>query len=381
LDFENIHKIAKIFIWTSDEYNDMLQIISHLKEFDNSFTKEKVNILSLNNNDHQILDRVKEIKKYEVLDNFILEIRKVLTWDQKFDLLIKYYNENNNQIPSTTDKDINIHRLGKWYQYQKYNYSKKLKMMKHQKYYDIWTKFMTEYPEKFLNHDEKWISMLNKVKKFMIDNDNSPSRYSKYTEDNEDTEDTEDIDNLNLTEKEARLGSWLAAQKENYRRGIKIFTHPNIVKIWEDFNIEFKKYLLTHNETWHSRLNELKVYIDTNGKRPSTTSKDEKIKSLGIFILTQNKNYETRSQIMSNNEIYEIWKDFLKTYHDKLLDADEKWYYSFNLLKEFVEKESRKPNKRSTNQNEKQIGEWFQKHLLNKYKFIFQFHYFYQKYY
>jgi len=391
LDFENIHKIAKIFIWTSDEYNDMLQIISHLKEFDNSFTKEKVNILSLNNNDHQILDRVKEIKKYEVLDNFILEIRKVLTWDQKFDLLIKYFNENNNQIPSTTNKDINIHRLGKWYQYQKYNYSKKLKMMKHQKYYDIWTKFMTEYPEKFLNHDEKWISMLNKVKKFMIDNDNSPSRYSKDTEDNEDIEDTEDIDNLNSTEKEARLGSWLAAQKENYRRCIKIFTHPNIVKIWEDFNIEFKKYLLTHNETWHSRLNELKVYIDTNGKRPSTTSKDEKIKSLGIFISTQNKNYETRSQIMSNNEIYEIWKDFLKTYHDKLLDPDEKWYYSFNLLKEFVEKESRKPNKRSTNQNEKQIGEWFQKqstkyknnkmnsneiktdyeNLLNKYKSIF----------
>ena len=94
---------------------------------------------------------------------------------------------------------------------------------------------------------------------------------------------------------------------------------------------------------------------------------------------------------MSNNEIYEIWKDFLKTYHDKLLDADEKWYYSFNLLKEFVEKESRKPNKRSTNQNEKQIGEWFQKqstkyknnkmnsdkiktdyeNLLNKYKSIF----------
>jgi hypothetical protein len=88
-----------MFIW-QDEYEDMIEIISNLKEFDSSFMCNKVNILSINNNDYQILERTKHQNKYEILDNFMINLKKVLTWEQKFDLLLKFIDENKT-IPST----------------------------------------------------------------------------------------------------------------------------------------------------------------------------------------------------------------------------------------------------------------------------------------
>ena len=331
----NINKVSKIFLWT-DEYNEMVDTISHLKEFDNSFMLEKVKILSLNNNDFQILNRTQHEKKYETLDNFIINVKHVLTWEQKFDLLVQYIKEHGNP-PSLGSENSNIKKLAKWYQNQKASYEHKTKMMQYPKYTQIWQKFMTDYPQNFLNNEEKWLNKLNKVKKYVEDHNNAPSRYSKDPDEKE-------------------LGLWFAMQKENCRRNIKMFAHENIIAIWKKFIEDHKKHFMTNIEVWHDRFDELNNYINEHGKAP-VHKRNEK-QSLGLWVQTQNKNYKQKTQIMSNPEFYNIWSDFLYKNSELFMTNEELWYANLLKLTGFINEFHKLPDKRSLEKNERSLYDW-----------------------
>jgi len=360
LDNNNINKISKIFIWCDEYRDEITDIISHLKEFDNSFMIDKIKILSLNNNKHQIIDRKRFEKEYFYLDNIILNIKKAYTWIEKFEKL-KIYLLENNKIPSIgkkTDNNIELKQLATWFHDQKGNFRNKIKLMRHEKYYNIWTEFMNNNSVHFLNHTEKWINKLDKVKEFIKINDKLPSRYSKDENFESDDEDNEDYS-------ESKLGSWIATQKQNYIDNKKLMSNEEIKEIWNDFTNEYNKYFLVGNELWFKRLNDLKNYFNEYGKRPPAHSKDKNIESLSSFIFTQNKNYEKRTQIMANSQIYDEWTKFNEEYSDILMKEDEKWLYYLNQTKNFIIKNNRRPNKRSNDKNEKQIGEWIGKQLVN----------------
>jgi len=241
--------------------------------------------------------------------------------------------------------------------------------MKNKKYYDIWTQFLEKYSEYKQDNEKRWISILDKVKNFMDTNQDSPSRYAKDSN-NELSEDTTDIDTYYSIE--SNLGSWVANQKENYKKRIKMFScktvngnnvnnHDIIVQLWTQFNIEYKKYLLTNEENWYATLDNLKNYIIQNNKRPSEHSKDTKIRQLALFVATQNKNYKSKTQIMSDETIYNQWTLFMEEYMDKFKTLDEKWYDRIDDLDNFIETYKRRPNKHSTNVEEKSIAEWLVK--------------------
>ena len=343
-DINNINKISRIFLWL-EEYDEMVDFIKHLKEFDNTFLLNKINIFSLNDNENQILNRNYNSKKYELLDNFILNIKIVLSWEEKFENLIKYINKYGS-IPSISDNnnDNDYKYLAKWYQNQKFSYINKTKMMKHKKYYDIWTKFIQNYPKYFLNHTEKWINKLNDVKNFININKTSPSRYSK-------------------NEYEKDLGSWIASQKENCNKNKKMFSHENIIKIWNNFLLEFKKYILTNDEKWYDKFYNLEKYIEENGKLP--IHKQIEKDSLGLWIITQNKNYKKMSQIMEKKEIYELWADFLKKNYLLFLTKEDIWNNDLFLVKEFIDKNGNRPKKNSEDIEEKRLGNWLVHQIQN----------------
>ena len=334
-DSNNINKVSKIFLWT-DEYNEMVDTISHLKEFDNSFMLEKVKILALNNNDFQILNRIQHEKKYETLDNFIINVKHVLTWDQKFDLLIKYIKEHGIPPSANCDNPF-IKNLGVFWQKQNYAFKNKTKMMQYPKYTQIWQKFMTDYPQNFLNNEEKWLNKLNKVKKYVEDHNNAPSRYSK-----------------DPVEKE--LGLWFAMQKENCRRNIKMFMHENIITIWKNFIEEHKKHFMTNIEVWYDRFDELNNYIMENGKLP-VHKRNEK-QSLGLWIQTQNKNYKQKTQIMANSEFYDIWTDFLYKNSEFFMTNEELWYSNLLKLTSYINEFNKLPDKRSLEKDERSLYDW-----------------------
>lgn len=205
---------------------------------------------------------------------------------------------------------------------------------------------MEDYSNKFMNHHEKWISRLDEAKDFMKKYNRSPSRYSK-------------------DDYEAQLGSWVKSQKNNCKNSLKMFQYGNILSEWTNFTMDFKKYLLTNEETWYDNLNKLKNYIDTNKKRPPCHSKNKDIEFLSSFIMTQRKNYRAKTQIMAEKEIYDKWTKFENDYDFALKDADEKWFEKLDDLRNFLQTYKKRPNKRSSNQSEKILGEWLGKQTQN----------------
>jgi hypothetical protein len=86
-----------------------------------------------------------------------------------------------------------------------------------------------------------------------------------------------------------------------------------IYKQWTNFinDDKYKEYFLDNDIVWYNTLEKVKKYIDENKKRPSCMSKDKEIKTLGVWISTQQNNYKTKSYIMSSEEIYNQWTDFI----------------------------------------------------------------------
>ena len=82
---------------------------------------------------------------------------------------------------------------------------------------------------------------------------------------------------------------------------------------WTDFINEdkYKKFFLSNEAEWIDKLNDVKKYIDENGKRPSNKNKEEKIKQFGKWINNQIKNYKSKKYIMANDLIHDKWTDFI----------------------------------------------------------------------
>ncbi len=91
--------------------------------------------------------------------------------------------------------------------------------------------------------------------------------------------------------------------------------NDDIYKLWTDFinSDKYKQYYLSNEECWKVKLNEVEKYIDINNKRPSKRDKDEQIKTLGMWCSTQSHNYNIKKCIMSNEEIYKIWTEFINS--------------------------------------------------------------------
>jgi hypothetical protein len=166
--------------------------------------------------------------------------------------------------------------------------------------YDIirkkWEEFInfTKYKKYFMSNEEVWEYKLEEVKKYIDDNNKRPSIY--------------DRDN-NIK----KLGQWIHTQITNYLKKEQIMQNDIIKEKWEEFinSSKYNKYFISNEEGWYNTLEEIKKYIDENNKRPSSTDKDNNIKTLGIWISNQNKNYSKKKQIMKNDIIRINWEEFI----------------------------------------------------------------------
>ena len=90
-------------------------------------------------------------------------------------------------------------------------------------------------------------------------------------------------------------------------------TQDHIYKIWTEFLEDYKDYLLSNEELWITRLEEIKKYIDLNKKIPSYNDKNREIKSLGNWIIHQISNYKSKKNSMSDTNIYNTWIQFISS--------------------------------------------------------------------
>ena len=107
-------------------------------------------------------------------------------------------------------------------------------------------------------------------------------------------------------------------------------------------------------------LNQVKDYIDKNNRRPSSTDKNKNIKQLGQWVCHQQKNYQKKVHIMSNPTIYDQWTEFTTSdkYKEYFLLPEDQWTNSLNQVKDYIDKNNKRPSQHDKNKDIKQLGQW-----------------------
>ena len=123
-----------------------------------------------------------------------------------------------------------------------------------------------------------------------------------------------------------------------------------------------EKYILDIKEfrqyTFDERLEMVKKYIDENGKRPSTIDKNKDIQQLGRWISMQQKNYKKKEYNMKNDKIYCEWTQFINEYEEYFLTKEYIWFDTVNKVKEYIDKNKKKPYDSDKNKEIKQLSRW-----------------------
>jgi hypothetical protein len=161
--------------------------------------------------------------------------------------------------------------------------------MKNETIYNKWTELINDikYKEYFQSIDELWDESFKQLKLYINTNKKRPSGRNN------------------------ELAIWCSCQMTNYRQKKNSMKNKEKYNKWDDFinNIKYKKYFQSNDELWDESFKQLKLYIDTNEKRPSKHDKDNKI--LGNWVSAQQTNYNKKMKIMKNKIIYNKWEDFI----------------------------------------------------------------------
>jgi superfamily II DNA or RNA helicase len=342
-------------------------------------------------------------------------------WENKLKELKSYINLNKKR-PNKEDKDIKVKQLGRWLSTQQYNYAKKQRIMSNKDIQKRWKEFIEDdkYKEYFLSNKEEWGNKLKEVKSYIDTNKKRPSnndktntikqlanwigmqqkkfakkdhimsnddirkkweefieddKYSKYFISNEEEWENKlkelklyiDMNHKrpsthNKDNKIKQLGIWLGTQQYNYAKKQHIMSNEYIQKRWKEFieDDKYKEYFMSNDEIWENKLEEVKLYIDDNGKRPSSENKDIMIKQLGIWILNQQNNYGKKQRIMLNEDILKKWKQFIedKKYNKYFLSNEEEWENKLEEFKSYIDMNNKRPSSSDKDIKIKQLGYW-----------------------
>ena len=265
---------------------------------------------------------------------------------------VKNYIDKYNKRPSNTDKDTNIKYLGRWISNQITNYNKKSQIMKDENIYNSWYEFINDsiYQEYFLNYEEIWYNNLEKVKNYINEYNKRPS-----------------VENKDINIKQ--LGSWISTQITNYKKKSRIMKDKNIYNSWYEFINDsiYQEYFLSNEEVWYNNLEKVKLYINENNKRPSHHDKNINIKQLGGWLCKQVTNYNEKSDIMKDENIYNTWYEFINDnkYQEYFLSNEEVWYNNLEKVKLYINENNKRPSYHDKNINIKQLGGWLCKQVTN----------------
>jgi recombinational DNA repair protein RecT len=258
---------------------------------------------------------------------------------------VKKFIDTENKKPNRDSKNQDEKLLGSWIGHQLKNYNKKTQIMKDEKIYECWGKFVNDekYKKYFISNDDAWYDNLEKVKKFIETDNKRPSTHSK----NQD---------------EKYLGVWISNQLTNYNKKTQIMSDTKIYECWRKFvsDEKYKKYMMSNDKVWYNNLEKVKNFMNTENKRPSSTSKTQNEKYLGSWIDHQLKNYKKKTNIMKDKKIQESWEKFVndEKYKEYFMSNEDVWYDNLENVKKFIDTYHKRPSSHSKNQDEKYLGQW-----------------------
>ena len=124
------------------------------------------------------------------------------------------------------------------------------------------------------------------------------------------------------------------SKKENIDKEENIL-ETRFEMIYNSFGI-----LLNKDNLWKNNLEEVKKYIDNNDKKPSEKDQNKKINKIGLWINRQNSLY--KKNIININYI-PLFKNFLISYEKYFLDNKTTWNNNFESVKDFIDKNNKRP--------------------------------------
>ena len=308
--------------------------------------------LNIHTNDEiKLLWRMEDLALGEQFRSAVLEcdverLDTVENWKEK---LI----ECANHIDSHSRPPTQTTRLGRWLSNQKENAKHNMKILKKEEIRNLWNEFEQKY-HSYISPDGKFKQNLEDVRCFIGVNDARPNKRSS-------------------DENEAKLGQWISGTVQNYKNKQQIMSKDEFRKLWSDFitDPKFSSYFPSDSvETWFTKFDELKKKIKDDRKPPSGKDKDPKTRSLGIWYLTQNRNYDredglSEGECMKNPVIRKAWKEFIEdpTYSQYLttrVDADEQeWIQKCQNVAKYENEHHKLPSAAQGQLSEiKSLGMW-----------------------
>ena len=297
-----------------------------------------------------------------VIDCCVEKLDTVELWKEKCQEMCDFIDENGKR-PSSSSKNSDEKKLGKWTSHQMSNYELKGAEfskygMKNYEIFNIWTDILSdEKYSKYLVIDtfQNWKNNHKKMCEFIDTINKLPSSSSKNPD-------------------EKKLGNWISNQKKNYNPKSSEFSknimkNPEIFKIWTE-TLADEKYsdflVLDPVQDWKNKYKKMCEFIDIKGKTPSSTAKDPIEKTLGSWIGNQKQNYNPKGAefskfIMKNPEIWKNWNDILideKYSKFLVLDLFQDWKNNHKEMCEFIEKNGKAPSTIGKTQEEKKLANW-----------------------
>ena len=258
---------------------------------------------------------------------------------------IKKYVDEHHKKPSECDKNIINKRMAVWIQIQLRNYKNKTKIMKNSDIYDLWTDFMNgdKYKTYFLSNEDIWKLHFNDVMKYIDKNHKRPSQNDK---------------NIIIQ----KMGTWISTQIQNYKNREYKMTNNEIYDLWTGFmnDNKYKKYFISNEEVLTDTLAQVKKYIDKHEKRPSSNDKDHMTRQLGKWIEHQATNYKNKKGIMKNDDIYNLWTNFINDnkYKKYFMSNEKVWKDTIAKVKKYIDENHKRPSSEDKYNSIKQLGQW-----------------------
>ncbi len=249
--------------------------------------KNKLDIMQIEECYTKWTDFTNLYKQYFVSNNEI--------WNNKL-LKLKTFINNNKRKPLHTSNNIDEINLVTWMSQQIKCFKNKSHGMIDDTRFNKWTQFMEEYKEYFISDEIKWQNYFKQTKKFIDTYNKRPSEVSK-------------------NEQEKNLGRWLQTQLRNYRNKTEGMKDETRYVLWRQFMEEYSDYILVDNR-WNNNLNNLKLYIDKNKKKPYQKSSDDSEKKLGLWLCVQLRTYKQRINGMQDETRYNTWMQFMEEYKE-----------------------------------------------------------------
>ncbi len=155
-----------------------------------------------------------------------------------------------------------------------------------------------------------------------------------------------------------QLSVWLSRQKTYYNKQLYVMQNNGIRRKWEEF-VENYNYLFKSNEeTWKDNLCSVVQYISQHNRLPSSECKDIMTMKLGRWILMQKSNYKSKKFIMKQDDIKQLWEEFVEKHSKLFRNNEEKWNDYLNSLELYINQHKKLPSEYDKDPNLKKLSKW-----------------------